>query len=50
MSEELKRALLVRVERRGPFIFYTLADMEILAILKTLSDLAKTLLSENRSF
>ncbi len=48
--KELKRALLVRVERRGPFIFYTLADMEILAILKTLSDLAKTLLSENRSF
>lgn len=48
--KELKRALLVRVERRGPFIFYTLADPEILAIIKTISNLAKTLLSENRSF
>ena len=48
--KELKRALLVRVERRGPFIFYTLADPEILAIMNTISDLAKSLLSEKISF
>ncbi len=48
--KELKRALLVRVERRGPFIFYTLADPQILTIMNTISGLAKTLLSAKRSF
>ena len=48
--KELKRALLVRVERRGPFIFYSLTDPDILAIMNTISDLAKTLLSAKRTF
>ncbi|SMP38805.1 transcriptional regulator, ArsR family [Desulfonatronum zhilinae] len=48
--KELKRALLVRVERRGPFIFYTLASEEILFILRTLSALAQALLAEKKSF
>ncbi|PTN36350.1 ArsR/SmtB-type metalloregulator TsoR [Desulfonatronum sp. SC1] len=48
--KELKRALLVRVERRGPFIFYTLTSEEILSILCALSALAQALLAEKKSF
>ena len=47
--KELKRALLVQVERRGPFIFYTLTSSEILSILRTMSDLAQGLLAEKKS-
>ncbi len=47
--KELKRALLVRVERRGPFVFYTLARREILAILKALGSLAEVLLAEKKT-
>lgn len=48
--KELKRAFLVRVERRGPFIFYTLASEEVLSILRTLNALAQALLAEKKSF
>jgi DNA-binding transcriptional ArsR family regulator len=48
--KELKRALLVRVERRGPFIFYTLSSEEVLSILRTLNELAQALLAEKKSF
>src|SRR3989339_1289432 len=34
--KELKRALLVKVEREGPFIYYELADARILEILRSL--------------
>ncbi len=48
--KELKRALLVTVERRGPFIFYTMADARILAILKALDELAGDLLAARTTF
>jgi len=31
--KELKQSLLVRVERKGPFIYYELADARILDVL-----------------
>jgi len=48
--KELKRSLLVRVERRGPFIYYEMADRRILEILQGLGGLARDLLAERNSF
>ncbi|HDQ39823.1 MAG TPA: ArsR family transcriptional regulator [Desulfonatronum sp.] len=48
--KELRRVFLVKVERRGPFIFYTLADQKIPAVMKAFSALAETLLSQKQSF
>ena len=48
--KELKRSLLVRVERRGPFIYYEMADRRILDILRGLDGLARDLLAERNTF
>lgn len=48
--KELKRSLLVRVERRGPFIYYETADRRIIDILKALNVLAKDLLAQRETF
>ncbi|MCX5892519.1 MAG: metalloregulator ArsR/SmtB family transcription factor [Deltaproteobacteria bacterium] len=48
--KELRRALLVRVERSGPFVYYELADARILEILAALKDLATDLLAARTSF
>lgn len=48
--KELRRSLLVKVERSGPFIFYEIADDLILDILEALRDLAVGLLADRRSF
>jgi DNA-binding transcriptional ArsR family regulator len=48
--KELRRALLVRVERSGPFVYYELADSRILKILAALQDLATDLLAARTSF
>ena len=48
--KELKRALLVTVERSGPFIYYDLADRRIVSIVTGLSRLAADLLSNRTSF
>ncbi len=48
--KELKRSLLVRVEREGPFIYHELADRRILHILRALSDMATDLLSARKTF
>jgi DNA-binding transcriptional ArsR family regulator len=47
---ELKRTLLVNVERRGPFIYYQIADKRVLDIFKNLDELAVDLLSKRKSF
>jgi DNA-binding transcriptional ArsR family regulator len=47
---ELKRSLLVKVERRGPFIYYEMADPRIIEILKGLDVLATDLLAERKTF
>ncbi len=48
--KELKRSLLVRVEREGPFVYYELADARILDVLQTLSEVATDLLSARSTF
>ncbi len=48
--KELKRSLLVKVERNGPFIYYELADKRILQIMKDLGTVAGELLANRRTF
>ena len=48
--KELKRSLLVKVERNGPFIYYEMADQRIVPILKDLQSLANDLLTNRKSF
>lgn len=48
--KELKRSLLVKVEREGPFICYELADSRILDVLQILCDVAADLLSARKTF
>jgi DNA-binding transcriptional ArsR family regulator len=48
--KELRRALLVKVERSGPFVYYEIADSRILAILEALKELAIDLLAARTTF
>jgi len=48
--KELRLALLVKVERKGPFIYYELADPRITRILVQLHDLANDLLENRKRF
>lgn len=48
--KELRRTLLVTVERRGPFVYYELADERILDILTALQTLAGDLLATRNTF
>jgi DNA-binding transcriptional ArsR family regulator len=48
--KELKRSLLVKVERDGPFIYYELADERIIDILMDLDRLATDLLTRRKTF
>jgi len=48
--KELKRTLLVNVERSGPFIYYETSEKEIINILKALDELATKLLSKRKTF
>ncbi|OGQ85431.1 MAG: ArsR family transcriptional regulator [Deltaproteobacteria bacterium RIFOXYD12_FULL_56_24] len=48
--KELKRALLVTVERSGPFIYYELVDPRIATIAGDLGGLAAHLLANRTTF
>ncbi len=48
--KELKRSLLVTIERQGPFIYYELSDPRILDVMRTLSSVATDLLAARRTF
>ena len=48
--KELKRALLVTVERNGPFIYYELADRRIVTILTAVNEIAAYLLANRTAF
>lgn len=48
--KELKRALLLKVERSGPFIYYELADQRVATILADLNRLAADLLANRTDF
>ncbi|MFH7320987.1 ArsR/SmtB-type metalloregulator TsoR [Desulfurivibrio sp. D14AmB] len=48
--KELRRALLVSVERRGPFVYCRLADPRLAGLLAELSVLAGELLARRNSY
>lgn len=48
--KELKRALLVKVEREGPFVYYQVADRRILDVMHTLGAVARDLLAARTTF
>jgi DNA-binding transcriptional ArsR family regulator len=48
--KELKRSLLVKIERSGPFIYYELVDPRILDVIRTLSTVATDLLTARKTF
>jgi DNA-binding transcriptional ArsR family regulator len=48
--KELRRALLVTVERRGPFVYYEIADSRLTLILENLGGLAADLLNARQGF
>jgi ArsR family transcriptional regulator, zinc-responsive transcriptional repressor len=48
--KELRRSLLVKVERRGPFVYYEIADARIVQIIAALKDLATDLLAARTTF
>jgi len=48
--KELKRSLLVKIERSGPFIYYELVDSRILDVIRTLSTVATDLLTARKTF
>lgn len=48
--KELKRSLLARIERSGPFIYYELSDPRILDVVRILSTVATDLLSARKTF
>jgi DNA-binding transcriptional ArsR family regulator len=48
--KELRRCLVVRVERKGLFVFYELADKRVLEVVETLATLAEDLLKDRRNF
>lgn len=47
---ELKRTLLVEVERKGPFVFYWMDRPELIELLNQLGSLAESLISSRKSF
>ena len=48
--KELKRSLLLQVERSGPFVFYELSDPKILDVIRTLNTVAEDLLASRKTF
>ncbi len=48
--KELKHALLVDVERRGPFIHYGISKPEVLDVLGDIGTLARQLIADRSSF
>jgi DNA-binding transcriptional ArsR family regulator len=48
--KELKRSLLARIERSGPFIYYEISDPRILDVVRILTTVATDLLSARKTF
>lgn len=48
--KELKRSLLVKIERSGPFIYYEVSDFRILEAIRSLSSIARDLLAARTTF
>ncbi len=47
---ELKRSLLTKIERSGPFIYYELSDPRILDVVRILTTVANDLISARKTF
>jgi DNA-binding transcriptional ArsR family regulator len=47
---ELKRTLLVEVERKGPFVYYWLERPELMELMRSMSTLASSLIASRKSF
>jgi DNA-binding transcriptional ArsR family regulator len=48
--KELRHALMVKVERKGPFVYYSMTDERVVGILKDIAGLAEDLLSNRDNF
>jgi DNA-binding transcriptional ArsR family regulator len=48
--KELKRSLLVKIERSGPFIYYEVSNSRILEAIGSLNSIAKDLLAARTTF
>jgi DNA-binding transcriptional ArsR family regulator len=48
--KELRRSLVVNVERKGLFVFYELADPRVLEVIELLSELTGDLLANRKTF
>jgi len=48
--KELRRSLLVVVQRQGPFVYYEISDPNVLDILESIKTLALKLLAQRTSF
>ena len=48
--KELKRSLVVKVERKGPFVYYEPADARVFDIVTAIADLADDLISQRSTF
>ncbi|MCU0596700.1 MAG: metalloregulator ArsR/SmtB family transcription factor [Desulfobacterota bacterium] len=48
--KELKRFLLVRIERSGPFVYYEMTDKKVIEIVNALAGLARNLLANRKTF
>jgi len=48
--KELKRFLLVRIERSGPFVYYEMTDKKVIELVNALAGLAKSLLANRKTF
>ena len=48
--KELRRTFLVCVQRKGPFVYYSLTDKGVVMIIKDLRQLADRLLSQKNGF
>jgi DNA-binding transcriptional ArsR family regulator len=48
--KELRRSLVVRVERKGLFVYYEIADKRVLDVIDILAELVEDLLANRKNF
>jgi len=48
--KELRRSLVVRIERKGLFVHYELADKRVMEVIEILTELADDLLADRKNF
>lgn len=48
--KELRRSLVVRIERKGLFVYYEIADQRVMEVIEILAELADDLLADRKNF